>query len=129
MNQQLEAVAREFATWRNSRKKQTKTPQELINQALSLRSICSDNEIIKTLKIGREALNRWVNQADDCEHLEKFVEIPPSVLTETKSHSDPNQALHSTLNVALSSGSSLSLKGNTSALVDFVTQLTQRGAI
>ena len=61
MNQQLEAVAREFATWRNSRKKQTKTPQELINQALSLRSICSDNEIIKTLKIGREALNRWVN--------------------------------------------------------------------
>lgn len=138
MHKQLEGLATEFDAWRSKRVKRTATPDTLIAKALSLRGHVSDAEIVRALRINSTALKNWANQHNPIEtaaQLEaptQFVELPHSSKTgkkrvpRTDSWDKDNM---STLNVALPSGVSLSLTGNPGALVDFVLQLSQQGAL
>ena len=128
MKKQLETVAQEFTTWRKNREKRTHTPQSLIKRAVSLRAHFSDAEIVKNLKINQTALARWANQSDD-NAAEAFIEFPASPVAATLNIANNDRGTQSSLNIALSSGASLSLSGGTGVLAEFVAQLAQRGML
>ena len=129
MNKQLEAVAEEFTRWRRSRVKRGHTPQSLIKKTLSLRDQVSDAQIVKYLGINKTALTRWASQKHDYETPAQFVELPTSTLPVQPNLCIADRADMPTLNIALSSGVSLSLSGESQALANFVVQLTERGAL
>lgn len=129
MNKQLEAVSREFETWRNQRKKRTHTPEALIAKAVALRESCSEAHIVKALKINSTVFKQWV-QRNASELAETFVELPTQpVKSEGHASKAPSADDNSTLQVGLPSGTTLTLSGNACALANFVTQLASKGAV
>lgn len=100
----LAAVERQFAEWRRSRRRSSRTPPALRARAVALLSHTSRREVCRVLGINDTMLQRWQGEPSS-EFSTPFVEIPAVV--EMGSESRPTL----TLSCRRADGSVLSMRG------------------